>query len=92
MKNWQGKTYWLIGASEGLGAALARKLSSAGVHVVLSARNADKLHELAADLPGTSTVQPVDVSSLASLKDAAEAIGPVDGVVYLAGVDWPMPS
>ncbi|MEX0282356.1 MAG: SDR family NAD(P)-dependent oxidoreductase [Arenibacterium sp.] len=92
MKTWQGKTYWLIGASEGLGAALARKLSNAGVHVVLSARNEDRLNALASDLSGPSTVQPVDVSSLDSLKQAADAIGPVDGVVYLAGVYWPMPS
>ncbi|MEX0282023.1 MAG: SDR family NAD(P)-dependent oxidoreductase [Arenibacterium sp.] len=92
MKTWLGKRYWLIGASEGLGAALAKKLSNAGVHVVLSARNEGKLKELADALPGPTTVQPVDVSSLDSLKEAARAIGPIDGVVYLAGVYWPMPA
>ena len=36
MIDWQGKRYWLIGASEGLGAALANTLSSAGVEVIVS--------------------------------------------------------
>jgi len=34
MTDWQGKRYWLVGASEGLGAALAQKLSAAGAEVV----------------------------------------------------------
>lgn len=90
MKDWQGKRYWLVGASEGLGAALAELLSRSGVHVVLSARSEDRLNELAERLPGRSTVQPIDVADDASVQAAAEAVGPVDGVVFLAGVYWPM--
>ncbi|QBF33713.1 SDR family oxidoreductase [Thalassococcus sp. S3] len=88
----KGKTYWLVGASEGLGAALARKLSRAGAIVILSARNEDKLKELAADLPGEARVQTIDVADDESVKAAAEAVGEVDGVVYLAGVYWPFKS
>ena len=43
MIEWQGRTYWLIGASEGLGAALARQLSRVGIRVILSARNREAL-------------------------------------------------
>ena len=47
MIEWNGKRYWLVGASEGLGAAVAQKLSRVGVNLVLSARSEDKLKDLA---------------------------------------------
>lgn len=89
MSEWAGKRYWLVGASEGLGAALAHKMSAAGVHLVLSARNEDKLNALAASLPGKCDVVPVDVSDMDSVRAAAEAAGDIDGVVQIAGVYWP---
>jgi short-subunit dehydrogenase len=79
----------LVGASEGLGAALAHKMSAAGVHLILSARSEDKLNELAASLPGKSEVVPVDVSNAESVKAAAEVVGDIDGIVQIAGVYWP---
>ncbi len=90
MRDWSGKKYWLIGASDGLGAALAEVMSRSGVHVVLSARSEDKLRALAEGLPGPATVVPMDVTDDASVASAVEAAGDVDGVVYLAGVYWPM--
>jgi NADP-dependent 3-hydroxy acid dehydrogenase YdfG len=90
MIDWQGKRYWLIGASEGLGAALAHKLNRAGVEVIVSARNEDRLKALVADLPGKASYVTVDVSDRASVQAAAAQIGQIDGMVYLAGVYWPM--
>ncbi|QGX96931.1 SDR family NAD(P)-dependent oxidoreductase [Roseovarius faecimaris] len=92
MTDWQGKRYWLVGASEGLGAALAAKLSAAGAEVILSARNEERLAQVAASLPGRSRIVPVDVSDTESVTAAAEHVGEIDGMVYLAGVYWPMPS
>ena len=92
MRDWNGKRYWLIGASEGLGEALARVMSSAGVELVLSARSADKLEALAAELPGRASAVPVDVTDRANLERAAAEIGEIDGMVFLAGVYWPMPA
>ncbi len=88
--DWSGKRYWLIGASEGLGRALAHQLSRVGVEVILSARSKERLNALVADLPGRARAVPCDVSSLDSLRKAAETVGDVDGVIYLAGVYWPM--
>lgn len=92
MRDWNGKRYWLIGASEGLGEALARVMSAAGVELVLSARSADKLEALAAELPGRASAVPVDVTDRESLERAAAEIGEIDGMVFLAGVYWPMPA
>lgn len=92
MKDWAGKRYWLVGASEGLGAALAHKLSACGVHLILSARSADKLQALADALPGPAEVLPMDVADSTSVKSAAAQAGQIDGIVYLAGVYWPMPA
>jgi NADP-dependent 3-hydroxy acid dehydrogenase YdfG len=89
MTQWQGKRYWLVGASDGLGAALAERLSRAGAEVVLSARSEDKLKKLADSLPGKAEVVTVDVSDVDSVSNAAKAVGEVDGVVYLAGAYWP---
>jgi NADP-dependent 3-hydroxy acid dehydrogenase YdfG len=90
MRNWQGKRYWLVGASEGLGRSLAHTMSRAGVEIVVSARNEERLQELVAELPGKASYAAVDVSDSDSVRWAAEEIGPVDGVVFLAGLYWPM--
>ena len=89
MTEWRGKRYWLVGASDGLGAALALRLSRAGAEVILSARSEDKLTALADSLPAKAQVVPVDVADEASVAAAAKKVGKVDGVVYLAGVYWP---
>ena len=84
-----GKHYWLVGASEGLGLALAAEMRAAGARLTLSARTETALAAAQRALPGVAVV-PVDVSDTASVTRAAEQIGPVDGVVFLAGVYWPM--
>jgi short-subunit dehydrogenase len=89
MRAWQGKRYWLVGASEGLGLALAQKLSRAGADLILSARSADRLADAVATLPGPARAVPVDVADSAAVRAAAAGIGPIDGVIFLAGVYWP---
>lgn len=90
MRDFKGKRYWLVGASEGLGRALAHRLSDAGADLILSARNADRLSELAKTLPHPAQVVTVDVADPASVTQAAAEVGEVDGLVWLAGVYWPM--
>ncbi|MEM1428163.1 MAG: SDR family NAD(P)-dependent oxidoreductase [Pseudomonadota bacterium] len=89
MRDWAGKRYWVVGASEGLGRALCAAMSRAGAHLVLSARDRARLEDLAAELPGPTTVAPCDISDDASVKEAAAQAGDLDGVVFLAGVYWP---
>lgn len=90
MRDWAGKRYWIIGASEGLGRALAFKMSEAGADLILSGRREEPLQKLAVELSGATQVQVVDVADQTSVDAAVEAIGVIDGLVFLAGVYWPM--
>jgi len=87
--NLVGKRYWLVGAGDGLGKALAHQMSRAGVEVIVSARSEDKLAALVDELPGKASYQTIDIADDASVKAAAEAVGEIDGIVLLAGVYWP---
>ena len=89
MSEFANKSYWLIGASEGMGRALARKLSAEGASLILSARSADRLNELAAELPRAS-VLPFDVTKMDEVRAAVAEVGSVDRVVYNAGAYDPM--
>ncbi|MCC6007319.1 MAG: SDR family NAD(P)-dependent oxidoreductase [Rhodobacteraceae bacterium] len=90
MSGLSGKRYWLVGASEGLGRALAAALAAEGVRLVLSARNRERLEELAATLPGGADVVPLDIASLSAVQAAREQVGEIDGLIFIAGVYWPM--
>jgi NADP-dependent 3-hydroxy acid dehydrogenase YdfG len=90
VSRFSGRRYWLVGASEGLGRALALKLAQAGAEVIVSARSAERLAELVAELPGPARAVACDVADAESVKRAAAEAGEVDGMVYLAGLYWPM--
>ncbi|MDA0186558.1 MAG: SDR family NAD(P)-dependent oxidoreductase [Proteobacteria bacterium] len=89
MRDFKGKRYWLVGASEGLGRALALKLSQAGAEVILSARSTERLDALAAELPGPAQVVAMDIANRDSVAAAWGQLGQTDGMVFLAGVYWP---
>ena len=89
MRDFKGKRYWLVGASEGLGRALALKLSQAGAEVILSARSTERLDALAAELPGPAQVVAMDIADRDSVAQAWGQLGRIDGMVFLAGVYWP---
>lgn len=92
MRDWAGKRYWIVGASEGLGRAVAEAVSRAGAEVIVSARNEERLQALADNLPGKAKAVPVDVASRESVEAAAKAAGELDGMIFLAGVYWPIKS
>ncbi|PJE27819.1 NADP-dependent 3-hydroxy acid dehydrogenase YdfG [Pseudooceanicola antarcticus] len=85
----EGKTYWLVGASEGLGRELARELHRMGVHLILSARNEERLQELASELEGAK-VLPMDVTDTESVRAAMAEAGHADGMIYSVGLYEPM--
>lgn len=79
---------WIMGASDGIGAALARAWAARGARLILSARSEDKLTALADELGGAEVVA-CDVIDRDSLKDAASRIGaggPLDRAITLAAL------
>lgn len=77
----------LVGATGGIGSAVARQLSARGARLVLAARDAGRLETLAAETGGTPHVvdatRSADVAQL--FADTVAAHGRVDGVAHLVG-------
>ena len=83
----------VTGASSGIGAELARQLARAGVKVGLTARRADRLEEVAAEIRskgGVAEIAPADAGDRAATKAAldslAERLGPIDLLIANAGM------
>jgi len=92
------KQAWLIGASDGIGAALAIRLAKDGYKLALSARNVEQLELLSLTLTGTGhLVVPLDVRDPISVIAAWKTIeknwaelGEPQLFIYSAGAYEPM--
>lgn len=87
--NIEGKTYWIVGASEGLGRALAQALDKSGAKLILSARSPDRLAMLVETLRNATALE-LDVTDPAAVALAVETVGAVDGMIYCAGQYTPL--
>jgi NAD(P)-dependent dehydrogenase (short-subunit alcohol dehydrogenase family) len=73
----EGKLALVTGASQGIGAATAEALAAAGAHVILTARNAERLEAIEDSIHaagGSATIAPLDLTdgdSIARLAAAA---------------------
>ncbi len=89
----KGKTIIITGASSGIGNATAKKLSSEGANVVLSARREDRLKSLADEITksgGNALVVVADVTKKEDFKNVVdqtlEKYGSIDGLINNAGL------
>ena len=93
IQDWHGLTVWLVGASSGIGRAVAASLHAAGARVIVSARQADLLNDFAAQHPGAQPL-PLDVMDAQALQQAVRQIvrnhGRIDLCLYCAGYYQPM--
>lgn len=89
----------IIGASTGIGRALAVEMSKAGYELGLTARSEDKLHTLSKELPGKSVIKVMDVTQIQKaqneLKELIDELGGMDIIILNAGtgnvnknLDW----
>lgn len=84
----RGKTWWIVGSSEGLGAALAQALDERGATLILSARSQHKLDTLAQTLSAATVVQ-MDVTDAHSVANAAKQTQHADAMLYCVGTYEP---
>jgi short-subunit dehydrogenase len=86
----QNKVVVIVGASGGIGSALAYKLAAVGAKLVLAARNSSRLEALAQELTGEVLTVPTDITDAQQVesliqKTVAE-FGQIDVLVNAAGV------
>ena len=94
MKELRGRNAIVTGASAGLGVRVARALAREGMNVVLAARTADALEQVAVELRGLGVkaiAVPTDVSDEDQLKRLVERamgeFGSIDVLVNNAGIE-----
>ena len=82
-------TWFITGASSGLGAALSRAVLDHGDNAVITARNADHLQDLVDAYPNSALAVPLDVTDhdqvVAAVNTATKRFGAVDVLVNNAG-------
>ena len=89
-----GKVWWITGASSGIGSALAGALAKRGAKLVLSGRNVPALEEVARGLRSESLVLPFEATDFAAVPSIAERAwnwavsegGSIYGLVNNAGI------
>ncbi|MEJ5125660.1 SDR family NAD(P)-dependent oxidoreductase [Comamonas sp. MYb21] len=89
MRDWQGRSVWIIGASSGIGRATAEALQAQGARVIVSARDLAALQDFAGSRPGCLALA-LDVSEPGTVAAAAQAVHSALGaapdlVLYCAG-------
>ena len=101
LRDLTGEVAWITGAGTGIGESGAIKLAAAGCKVILSGRRTAPLENVAAQIPGDVTIEPLDVSDHDDVMAVAERIiekyGRIDIGVFSAGINikdrnWPVVS
>jgi short-subunit dehydrogenase len=88
--NWSEQHIWLIGASSGIGRALAIELAQRGAHLYLSSRKKELLLELQQQFPNNISVHALDVLNTAEIQTTLNKFEKLDLVVCLAADYSPM--
>lgn len=92
LTDWRDKRVWLVGASSGIGRALAALLHERGARVIVSARQRERLDDFVWGHPG-SQAAALDVADAEAVQTVAQELladGPLDLVCYCAGHYQPM--
>jgi short-subunit dehydrogenase len=98
-KSFENQTFWITGASSGIGKALALELSKIGVRLVLSSRRQAELEKVRGEClhPERVDVFALDLANAPSLEGAyasAESLcgNPIDVIVHCGGISQRAPA
>jgi short-subunit dehydrogenase len=92
-KRFDGKSFWIIGATSGIGCALAKEMNTRGARIIISGRRSHILNNLQQQLGREAMSLPLDVRDSEAVLLAFQAIEQkfkLDGIIYMAGVFTPM--
>ncbi len=92
LKDWHHKHIWIIGASSGIGLALAKQLTSLNAKVSVSARSENLLNDFVSTHPNSQAFA-LDVTQPAALSLAFQKLSEnlaIDLIIYCAGHYSPM--
>jgi NAD(P)-dependent dehydrogenase (short-subunit alcohol dehydrogenase family) len=90
----QGKHALVVGASSGIGRAIALRLAEAGANVTVAARREQEARSVVGEIEqagGSAAFCAADVTSTVSVESLVEAavahFGPIDGAINNAGIE-----
>ena len=85
----EGRVALVMGASKGIGKAIATALAREGARVAIASRSRARLEEAAAEIGGETAVFEYDTGELSRLPqlpaEVAEALGPIEILVTNTG-------
>lgn len=91
---YKNEVIWIIGASSGIGYALAVELSACGATLALSARRKEELEKLKERIGERHMIYPLDVADTELTIRTAKAIhaanGRIDRVIFMSAAYTPM--
>lgn len=83
----EGQTVVVVGASSGIGRAVAKLSARGGAEVVMLSRSADKLAAAATDIKGATHWHPVDMRIAEDVEAALSSYESIDHLVLTAVAD-----
>lgn len=91
--NFSNKTFWITGASSGMGRATAIALAKKNVHLIISGKNVDELNKTAENIKkynSTVNIEPLDMEDnkavVATAKKVLAEHKKIDGLYQFAGI------
>lgn len=84
----------IMGATSGIGLAVARKLAAAGCRLGLAARHTESLAGIAAEYPGNIVCEDIDITRAdagSRLRSLIDRLGGMDCYLHVAGVGYGNP-